>query len=390
MSRLRRWSCCRIRCGYRREVPDRSGRSQVQFLHLGRLGERKGGYDLVNAFAALPESLRSRARLVLAGDGDVEGMRKLAAPFGDRVRVLSWIDAHERDRLLRAERCVRVAVARRGCADGAARGDGDGTARRSPRPVGGIPDVFRARRRRNAGDARRRGADSRGDDELHRATRRRASLPAGGACERARPFDVHIYARRLADIYQRIAPVGGNPGIWHERRHVLCRLHEKACPRARVRPAQSVLLRPSRRPYSSAAKRGSSSGGARGRTTAARRRCSWRSGTEYGAVGARRRHSRAGRCSTRSVCVTGFHAFTTGCDWFSASANTGGTTGVPLKLAAIARRHRVRTGVHRSRHPGRWRRGAHRAHRGAARRQSARYRGLAESGMRGDQRRPAS
>jgi glycosyltransferase involved in cell wall biosynthesis len=81
-------------------VPDRAGRTQVQFLHLGRLGQRKGGYDLVNAFAALPESVRSRARLVLAGDGDVEGMRKLAEPFGDRVRVLSWIDANERDQLL--------------------------------------------------------------------------------------------------------------------------------------------------------------------------------------------------------------------------------------------------------------------------------------------------
>jgi hypothetical protein len=34
-------------------VPDRSGRAQVQFLHLGRLGRRKGGYDLVNAFRRL-------------------------------------------------------------------------------------------------------------------------------------------------------------------------------------------------------------------------------------------------------------------------------------------------------------------------------------------------
>jgi len=41
-----------------------------------------------------------RARLVLAGDGDVEGVRQLAAPLGDAVRVLSWIDAAERERLL--------------------------------------------------------------------------------------------------------------------------------------------------------------------------------------------------------------------------------------------------------------------------------------------------
>ena len=39
---------------------------------------------------------------MLAGDGDVEGVRQLAAPLGDAVRVLSWIDPAERDRLLEA------------------------------------------------------------------------------------------------------------------------------------------------------------------------------------------------------------------------------------------------------------------------------------------------
>ena len=68
--------------------PDRSGRPHVQFLSLGRLSERKGSYDLVNAFAALPRELRARARLVLAGDGDVEGVRQLAAPLGDAVRAI--------------------------------------------------------------------------------------------------------------------------------------------------------------------------------------------------------------------------------------------------------------------------------------------------------------
>ncbi len=35
-----------------------------------------------------------------------------------------------------------------------------------------------------------------------------ARLTAGRrASERARPYDVHVYARRLAEIYQRIAPV---------------------------------------------------------------------------------------------------------------------------------------------------------------------------------------
>jgi hypothetical protein len=39
-----------------------------------------------------------------------------------------------------------------------------------------------------------------GDEQARLAAGRRAY-------ERARAFDVHTYARRLADIYQRIAPV---------------------------------------------------------------------------------------------------------------------------------------------------------------------------------------
>lgn len=81
-------------------IPDRSARARVQFLFLGRIGQRKGAFDLVRAFAALPEALRSRARLVLAGDGDVAALRSQAAPLGERVQVYSWIDSKQRDALL--------------------------------------------------------------------------------------------------------------------------------------------------------------------------------------------------------------------------------------------------------------------------------------------------
>jgi glycosyltransferase involved in cell wall biosynthesis len=186
-------------------VPDRAGRAQVQFLHLGRLGQRKGGYDLVNAFAALPAAMRARARLVLAGDGDVEGMRKRAAPLGDRVRVLSWIDARERDQLL-AESDVFVLPS---YAEGVPMSLLEAMAAGLPgitTPVGGIPDAFS------------HGAEgilvAPGDAAQLRAAMASyivdepARLAAGRrACERARTFDVHAYARRLADIYQRIAPV---------------------------------------------------------------------------------------------------------------------------------------------------------------------------------------
>jgi glycosyltransferase involved in cell wall biosynthesis len=186
-------------------VPERAGRTQVQFLHLGRLGKRKGGYDLMNAFAALPESVRARARLVLAGDGDVEGMKKLAAPFGDRVRVLSWIDAHERDRLL-AESDVFVLPS---YAEGVPMSLLEAMAAGLPcitTPVGGIPDVFTHGAEGllvppgDAGQLRAAMSTFIGDEPSRLEAGRRGH-------ERARAFDVHAYARRLADIYQRIAPV---------------------------------------------------------------------------------------------------------------------------------------------------------------------------------------
>ena len=185
--------------------PDRANRSLVQFVHLGRLGKRKGTYDLLEAFTALPEGLRARARLVLAGDGDVDGVRKLAEGHGDRVRVLSWIDASERDRLL-TESDVFVLPS---YAEGVPMSLLEAMAAGLPAittAVGGIPDVLTDGAEGSIvvpGDRAQLTASMARyitDEPARLATGRRAH-------ERARTFDVHSYARRLADIYQRIAPV---------------------------------------------------------------------------------------------------------------------------------------------------------------------------------------
>jgi glycosyltransferase involved in cell wall biosynthesis len=187
------------------EVVSREGRDTVQFVSLGRLGERKGSYDLVNAFVGLPENLRNRARLVLAGDGDVEGVRKLGEPAGERVKVLSWIDANQRDVLLK-ESDVFALPSR---AEGVPMALLEAMAYGMPSitsPVGGIPDVFKD------------GIDGTlvtpGNVEqiraamVHFITDETARLACGRrARENARQHDVHVYARRLAEIYQRIAPV---------------------------------------------------------------------------------------------------------------------------------------------------------------------------------------
>ena len=187
------------------ELPNRAGRTHVQFLSLGRLSVRKGSYDLVKAFAALPPGLRARARLVLAGDGDVEGVRRLAAPFGDAVSVLSWVDPAERNRLLEASDVFALPSR----AEGLPMALLEAMAAGLPAivtPVGGIPDAVTQGNEGlyvepgDVGQITTAMSRMLVDEPERLATGRRAHA-------RARQFDVHTYARRLADLYQRIAPV---------------------------------------------------------------------------------------------------------------------------------------------------------------------------------------
>jgi glycosyltransferase involved in cell wall biosynthesis len=155
--------------------------------------------------------MRARARLVLAGDGDVEAVRQLAAPLGDSVRVLSWIDSAERDRLLDASD-VFVLPSR---AEGMPMALLEAMAAGLPAivtPVGGIPDAL-------THGAEGLVVEPGRIDQLSGAMVRMLSdeperLAAGRrAHARARLFDVHTYAGRLAELYQRIAPVAGMAGI---------------------------------------------------------------------------------------------------------------------------------------------------------------------------------
>jgi glycosyltransferase involved in cell wall biosynthesis len=186
------------------ELPARDGRTGVQFLHLGRLGERKGAYDIVNAFGGLPKALRERARLVLAGDGDVEGVRKLAAGIGDNVTVLSWIDSNERDRLL-GQSDVFLLPSR---AEGVPMALLEAMAHGLPSItscVGGIPDVFSAA---DGAYVTPGNIEELRTEMARMITQDEERLAAGRAAyDHVRDFDVHVYARRLAEIYQRIAPI---------------------------------------------------------------------------------------------------------------------------------------------------------------------------------------
>lgn len=77
---------------------------RVQAVALGRLGTRKGSYDIVRAVAALPADVRASLHITLAGDGEVEEVRAAVrdAGVGETVTVRDWIGPEERDRVLAA------------------------------------------------------------------------------------------------------------------------------------------------------------------------------------------------------------------------------------------------------------------------------------------------
>ncbi|WP_308297564.1 glycosyltransferase family 4 protein [Tsukamurella paurometabola] len=76
--------------------------ARIEAVALGRLGTRKGSYDLVAAIAALPSATRDRIHLTLAGDGEVDEVRAAAAPLGAAITVRDWVDPSGRDALLAA------------------------------------------------------------------------------------------------------------------------------------------------------------------------------------------------------------------------------------------------------------------------------------------------
>lgn len=72
-------------------------------LFLGRLGERKGTYDLLLAIRNLREK-GVACKFLLAGDGEITEVKQIIQNYGieDMVDVLGWINVQEKEDLLRS------------------------------------------------------------------------------------------------------------------------------------------------------------------------------------------------------------------------------------------------------------------------------------------------
>jgi len=75
---------------------------RMNILFLGRVGERKGTFDLIRAMSLLPDDIRSRCYLSIAGDGDLAEANSLVNRLScsDHVAVLGWVNREQVNKLL--------------------------------------------------------------------------------------------------------------------------------------------------------------------------------------------------------------------------------------------------------------------------------------------------
>lgn len=71
------------------------------FLFMGRLGRRKGAYDLVQAVEILSQK-HPQVRLYMAGDGEIAQVRELVKKkeLEKNIQVVGWVDAEGKRKLL--------------------------------------------------------------------------------------------------------------------------------------------------------------------------------------------------------------------------------------------------------------------------------------------------
>jgi glycosyltransferase involved in cell wall biosynthesis len=187
-------------------LPERGNHETVQFLFLGRIGARKGTADLLEAFSMLPAKARVRARLVFAGDGEVEDLRRRAEKVGPDVTVQAWVNDEERNQLLARSDVLVLPSRGEGMPMAVLEAMAWGLAVIAT-PVGGIPDVVKNRQEGlliEVGD--RQGLSSAmaelvADPQLCRRLGAQARM-------RAKSLDVVRYTEQLLALYESVRAQG--------------------------------------------------------------------------------------------------------------------------------------------------------------------------------------
>jgi glycosyltransferase involved in cell wall biosynthesis len=85
------------------EIPQRINSKKVRLLFLGKIGDRKGTFDLINAITDIPLSHRQNLELTIAGDGEGQRARVLieSLNLAQHIKILDWVNEQQRDDLLK-------------------------------------------------------------------------------------------------------------------------------------------------------------------------------------------------------------------------------------------------------------------------------------------------
>lgn len=184
------------------QVPNRQETEIVKFACLGRIGQRKGSFDLLRAFSQLSLEQKQRAKLILAGDGEVEEARRLASRLGiaNRVECPGWLSSNECKKLLAKSDVFVLPSYTEGLPMAILEAMGWGLPVIST-PVGGIPEVIMPNRNGllvNPGNTHELASAMQlllEDKEFRLALGNSARVDV-------EPFDVEVYCSQLVSIYQ--------------------------------------------------------------------------------------------------------------------------------------------------------------------------------------------
>jgi glycosyltransferase involved in cell wall biosynthesis len=186
------------------DVADRSGRDTVTTVFMGAMGDRKGAFDLAEAFIPVAKS-RPQARLIMAGNGEVDRVRTILREGGviDQTEIYDWVGPDERDKLLRRADAFILPSYNEGLPMAMLEAIGY---RLPPivTPVGGIPEVIKDGENGllvNPGDKE---AISAAITRLVDSPNERTSMGAA-ARKTAEDYDVKKYIRKIEDLYREMS-----------------------------------------------------------------------------------------------------------------------------------------------------------------------------------------
>lgn len=77
-------------------------RDKLSIVFFGRIGKRKGAFDLIEAFSLLVKTCQLPVTLTLAGDGELEKLRQRVSELdlNPYVLIKPWVSPQERDSIL--------------------------------------------------------------------------------------------------------------------------------------------------------------------------------------------------------------------------------------------------------------------------------------------------